>query len=1057
MWQKYVSLLIFAAAASCFNIDTNFPKVFVDPASTKNKNMKSYFGYSVVMNPMSNTNPVEWIRIGAPIAKNSLGTIDGLVYNCDMNGCEPIELPKSIFRNERIKEKLEHGWIGGTMDISYEFDRMTVCAFHRYYVNGGDFTTMGTCYLSTLNSTTFENMDPLLDPYVPVADKRYYLYGQGQAGFSAHFSNHRGDFIDLVLGAPGVYNWAGTPIKVKYEVINSPPANRRRKKRATNYHKTVAIPDTSETLVDNILFGYAVTSGYFYQDETLYYAASTPKGNDYKGKVVIFEFDSSRAIQGKETKLGEQFGEYFGASIASGKINSDNLDDLVVGAPYFKDKSYNEGRVYVFLSERKDLKMYTVLTGRSTNSQFGSAIMCLGDIDLDGYGDIAIGAPYEDDNTGAIYIYGGSNTGVDKIPRQIILGKQITPEILGFGIIISKAIDMDHNNYKDLAIGAYLSGNAVLLRSRPIVVVHYNLLAAPSVLKLDSTSFLLNICFSYSIHSEETVDIIYEIKVVGRANIFGNETIIRNLVITKGNLTCDSINVTVEESENLSSSIKAVFSYRLNYNSTEKGITYISESVLENKDELCIRCPVLDEYRSNETYKEFDIPFTRDCGDDDICQSNLSISINIAGLGKNEPFVLGSRNNLEVEVVLDNTGENAFGTELQIILPEVTFRQKPARCRNIFTNGSAVICTIDNPLRKNATRILHLDLNLETNLYKFSSAKELQMLFTIVTTSENSKNFVRYGLELRREADIKLFGISEQQSNFLGNSTTGTSDVTHTYKIEKIGVSPLENITVEIEIPHTYVSLQKEVTFIGVYEPISFVGSQPMTCRSELTYASLKRSQTEEENVFGDVRRKRQVEVFKNVSTHNKEDVKINDKEIELTPNKTLYLNSSSEAVKWSSIICEFDMLQESLASIEIRMLFNISAISDLMESKDTILFSTHGKVKIGKTAKSGNRSIDVSTAFVNDVIKKKKVALWIIILSAIAGLLLLALLVYGLIKARFFKRTIREELENMKAAVQEEDAAKKAAEEGQIQEELSPPFESDINSSKEGLCDKDE
>ena len=40
-------------------------------------------------------------------------------------------------------------------------------------------------------------------------------------------------------------------------------------------------------------------------------------------------------------------------------------------------------------------------------ARYGTALMDLGDMNNDGYGDFAVGAPYEDD-VGAVYIYFGS-------------------------------------------------------------------------------------------------------------------------------------------------------------------------------------------------------------------------------------------------------------------------------------------------------------------------------------------------------------------------------------------------------------------------------------------------------------------------------------------------------------------------------------------------------------------------------------------------------------------------------------------------------------------------
>lgn len=44
---------------------------------------------------------------------------------------------------------------------------------------------------------------------------------------------------------------------------------------------------------------------------------------------------------------------------------------------------------------------------KKSSGRFGSALVSLGDIDMDGYGDFAVGAPYEDDGCGAVHIYMG--------------------------------------------------------------------------------------------------------------------------------------------------------------------------------------------------------------------------------------------------------------------------------------------------------------------------------------------------------------------------------------------------------------------------------------------------------------------------------------------------------------------------------------------------------------------------------------------------------------------------------------------------------------------------
>lgn len=57
---------------------------------------------------------------------------------------------------------------------------------------------------------------------------------------------------------------------------------------------------------------------------------------------------------------GQEPGEYFGASLASGDLNNDGFDDLTVGAPHHNDKT---GRVYVFLGSQDVLNFFLTRLG----------------------------------------------------------------------------------------------------------------------------------------------------------------------------------------------------------------------------------------------------------------------------------------------------------------------------------------------------------------------------------------------------------------------------------------------------------------------------------------------------------------------------------------------------------------------------------------------------------------------------------------------------------------------------------------------------------------------
>nr|CAH7714598.1 unnamed protein product [Callosobruchus chinensis] len=531
------------------------------------------------------------------------------------------------------------------MDVSYENDKIVVCGFHKDFSKGDNDFTMGGCYWSNLTSNSFESISPILDFGKTIKNNQLYMHGQGEAGFSAHLTSGQ---KELILGAPGVYNWVGAPVRIQF-----------------NEQPTVIepeIPDVTEFEATSgssnflsIPLGYSVTSGYYYGHPHLFYASGSPKGNGYKGKVVIFRIaGNNRKIDDREVLVGDQFGEYFGATLTSGELNRDRYTDLIVGAPFHKVNTFNEGCVYVFLGGKSKLRKANVIYGKTRHGMFGAAISFLGDIDNDGYGDIAIGAPYDAETSGVVYIFRGAKLesglfGMNNKPCQTIVGKQIDHNIRGFGISFSKAVDIDGN---DLAIGAHQSGHVVLLRTLPTAVIKYTFRSIPEVLKGEPSDFTLQACFSYSEYTGRDLAIEYRISFDKSAK---QPNVRKTLTLSKGKTLCDNTTRTTNDS------LTVVLSYELLRPApSSNGASYISDRMIKDGDQLCITCPVLDIYRSNSTLYKLDLPFALDCGDDGLCYAELDIDVDFPGL-----------------------------------------RQIPPQCvSQSNANASSFVCNVDNPLKR---------------------------------------------------------------------------------------------------------------------------------------------------------------------------------------------------------------------------------------------------------------------------------------------------------------------------------------------------------------------
>lgn len=131
-----------------------------------------------------------------------------------------------------------------------------------------------------------------------------------------------------------------------------------------------------------------------------------------------------------------------------------------------------------------------------SGARFGMALSSLHDINDDGFNDLAIGAPYENEGRGAVYIYHGGKD-------FVLLGQKLIPEtvdqsIRTFGWSLSYGMDIDENGYSDLAVGAYETNNVIIYRTIPIV--HFTPSLTASIPKLLSTTeeFNINSCIAYT-------------------------------------------------------------------------------------------------------------------------------------------------------------------------------------------------------------------------------------------------------------------------------------------------------------------------------------------------------------------------------------------------------------------------------------------------------------------------------------------------------------------------------------------------------------------------------
>ncbi len=150
----------------------------------------------------------------------------------------------------------------------------------------------------------------------------------------------------------------------------------------------------------------------------------------------------------------------FGRSLDfSGDVNADGFADLLVGARH---------RAYVYTGRTSGIASLPTTTladpTPSLGLDFATAVAVAGDLDADGFSDVLVGAPFDYDHPGgAVYVFGGGETGIPTVPDVAI---SVPPGTRGalFGGAICSAGDTDHDGFADVVAAAYQDDAAYLYR-----------------------------------------------------------------------------------------------------------------------------------------------------------------------------------------------------------------------------------------------------------------------------------------------------------------------------------------------------------------------------------------------------------------------------------------------------------------------------------------------------------------------------------------------------------------------------------------------------------------
>jgi len=161
------------------------------------------------------------------------------------------------------------------------------------------------------------------------------------------------------------------------------------------------------------------------------------------------------------------FGQFVSTA---GDVNGDGFSDVAVSAPRYDNDQFNEGRVFLYLGSSSGLSTSPAWTAESDQigALFGSAHTA-GDVNGDGYSDLIVSSPYYDhDQTdeGRIFLYLGSTAGLGSTPDWTAESDQADAQ---FASSVSTAGDVNGDGYSDVVAGAPLYFNGEYREGRVFV------------------------------------------------------------------------------------------------------------------------------------------------------------------------------------------------------------------------------------------------------------------------------------------------------------------------------------------------------------------------------------------------------------------------------------------------------------------------------------------------------------------------------------------------------------------------------------------------------------
>uniref|UniRef100_UPI00398F3251 integrin alpha-D-like isoform X2 n=1 Tax=Pristiophorus japonicus TaxID=55135 RepID=UPI00398F3251 len=625
-----------------------------------------------------------------------------------------------------------------------------------------------------------------------------FVNEMSQEGFSSLLTSDT-----VVLGSLGAYGWSGGLLLYRG-------------------HKQIFINiSSSDKDIRNSYLGYSVQEAT--RSGEVFYVAGAPR-YQHRGEVIVFRQGVNGSWEDGQHIPGEQIGSYFGSELCTVDLTGDGETDLLlIGAPLYHDHGIGGIVIICTMSPQGTFSCPGTLRGEAGNDlgRFGSSIAALRDLNGDGLGDVAVGAPMEDEHRGSVYIYHGQRSGVSARYSQRVAGGTYSRALRYFGQSLSGALDVSGDTLPDLVVGAL--GMVAVFRSRPVLNVSLTVAFDPGNIAYEAYECRRSVSADSPI-TNTTVCFTVAKTVADKLGVLG-ANITYSLLLDegrqKGRATFQTLSWTLTRSMRvygrrrchrhqilLTSCVEDYFlPIEVSINFTVAG------EVIQGTKGLR---PILNEY--SKTSHSVKLPFEKDCGADGGCVDHLRLFFNFSG---GDTVEIGRTAVLIVGAMLENAKDDSYKTQLDFRHPaRLAFRKissvQPSsvhiecgdlqNLRGIETG--TLTCRVNHPIFQKGSRVT-FDAVFDIGT---SGSEEQTENFTISASRAEYTRHVNFNAGRWEARTVKH---SYKVEN-LGLRTLAVG-VTFTVPV-RVGARMLWNVTVSERKPGTRSICQPAVESVAVPE-----------------------------------------------------------------------------------------------------------------------------------------------------------------------------------------------------------------------------------------------